>query len=249
MAYSVDWVGKVISIPTADLDLVSGTRYSLQMSDFLGEIRRLEAAFDEGLWAPQILDHANPRLNFAGINFAGFDELINGYQVQVTGVATRVDLIGSNTNFVDRLIPTGVSVVPSNSAGYILVETGTSGLTAEESAALLQNTADLAAVRTEVENLVTGQPVKGVALPNFTFKMIDSADHASPAIGKTVTATVRRDAGSFGPADNAPSELGGGWYTIDLSAADMDGDIVSLSFSADGADDTGATIVTAKSQP
>lgn len=124
MAYAVDWIGKVITIPTSDLDFVSGTRYELQMSDFLGEIRRLEAAFNEGLWAPQILEHANPRLDFVGTNYVGFDEVINGYQIQVSGVATRVDLIGSNNNIVDVLIPTGVSVVPSNSAGLQKVSTG-----------------------------------------------------------------------------------------------------------------------------
>lgn len=131
MAYSVDWIAKVISIPTSDLTLVSGTRYSLQMSAFLGEIRRLEAVFAEGLWAPQILDHTNPKLDFAGVDYAGFDELINGYTLQVTGIATRVDLLGSNNNIVDVLIATGVSVVPSNSAGLQLVSTG-SGLSSTQ---------------------------------------------------------------------------------------------------------------------
>ncbi len=120
MAYSVDWVAKIITIPTSDLTLVSGTRYSLQMTDFLGECRRLEAAFDEGLWAPQILDHTNPKLDFAGVDYAGFDEVINEYTVQVSGVATRVDLLGSNNNIVDVLIPTGVAIVPSNSTGLAI---------------------------------------------------------------------------------------------------------------------------------
>ena len=136
MAYSVDWIGKIISIPTADLTLVSGTRYQLAMADFLVEIRRLESAFDGGLWAPQILDHTNPKLDFSGVDYAGFDEVTNSYTIQITGAATRVDLVGSNNNIVDVLIATGVSVVPSNSAGLQLVETGVSGLTSEESALL-----------------------------------------------------------------------------------------------------------------
>ncbi len=124
MAYAVDWIGKVITIPTSDLVLVSGTRYQLPMSDFLGEIRRLEAAFDQGLWAPQILEHANPRLDFVGTNYVGFDEILNSYQIQFTGVATRIDLIGTNNDIVDVLIPTGIAVVPSNSAGLQKVQTG-----------------------------------------------------------------------------------------------------------------------------
>lgn len=131
MAYSVNWLTKVISIPSADLVLVSGTRYQLPMSDFLSEIRRLEWAFDGGLWAGQILDHANARLNFAGGNYAPFDEVINDYTVQFTGAATRVDLVGSNNNLIDVLIANGVSVVPSNSLGLQIVPVG-SGLSSEE---------------------------------------------------------------------------------------------------------------------
>lgn len=133
MSYSVNWVSKVISIPTADLTLVSGTRYSLDMADFLAEIRRLEWEFVDGLWAPAILEHTNTRLDFAGANYAPFDDMINGYTIQFTGVATRVDLLGSNNDLVDVLIPTGVSVVPSNSAGLQLVDSGGGGgATAQE---------------------------------------------------------------------------------------------------------------------
>lgn len=129
MAYSVDWISKIITIPTSDLVLVSGTRYQLPMADFLAECRRLEWEFTDGLWAPPILDHTNAKLAFAGVDYAGFDEVINGYTCQVTGAATRVDLLGSNNNIIDVLIVTGVSIVPSNSAGLQLVSTG-SGLDA-----------------------------------------------------------------------------------------------------------------------
>ena len=123
MSYSVNWVAKIISIPTSDLTLVSGTRYSLDMADFLAEVRRLEWEFTEGLWAPSILDHTNTRYDFAGANYAPFDDMLNDYTIQFTGVATRVDLLGSNNDIIDVLIPTGVSVVPSNSAGLQVVET------------------------------------------------------------------------------------------------------------------------------
>lgn len=131
MAYSVNWITKVITIPTSDLTLVSGTRYSLDMADFLAEVRRLEWEFSEGLWAAPIVDHTNTRYDFAGINYAPFDDLLNDYTVQFTGVATRVDLLGSNNDLIDVLIPTGVSVVPSNSAGLQIVQTG-SGVTQQD---------------------------------------------------------------------------------------------------------------------
>lgn len=137
MSYSVNWITKVISIPTADLTLVSGARYSLDMADFLAEIRRLEWAFADGLWAPAILDHTNTRLDFAGANYAPFDDMINGYTVIITGIATRVDLLGSNNDIVDVLIPSGVSIVPSNSAGLQIVSVG-SGLSAEQAIQLTE---------------------------------------------------------------------------------------------------------------
>jgi len=131
MPYSVDWVSKTISIPASDLTLVSGTRYRLYASDFLIEIRRLEVEFNEGLWAPQILDHTNPKLDFAGSNYAGFDEVINGYVLIFDPSITRVDLIGSNSNIIDSYIANGVSIVPGNSAGLQTVTVG-SGVTEQD---------------------------------------------------------------------------------------------------------------------
>lgn len=120
MSYSVNWITKVISVPTTDLILVSGNRYSLSMTDFLIEVRRLEWQFDQGMWAPDILIHTNTRFDFAGADYAPFDDLQNGYTVEFTGVATRVDLLGSNNDLIDVLIANGVSVVPSNSAGLVI---------------------------------------------------------------------------------------------------------------------------------
>lgn len=142
MAYSVDWLNKVISIPDSDLTLVSGTEYDLNMSDFLIEIRRLESEFTEGLYADQILEHVNAK-TLAGIQFAPFDEVINGYTIQFTGTLTRVNIKGSNNNLTDVLIATGVTVVPSNSAGLQLVSSGGSAETAVILAAINAQTATL----------------------------------------------------------------------------------------------------------
>jgi len=134
--YTVNWFTKVVFIPTSDMTLVSGTTYNLFMQNFLIEIRRLEASFIDGLWAPQILNHKNPELDFAGADYAGFDKVVDGYTVAFSTSATRVNLIGSNNNIVDIMVVNGVSVVPSNSAGLQRVETGVSGLTSKESATL-----------------------------------------------------------------------------------------------------------------
>lgn len=128
MAYTVNWLTGEITVPASDLTLVSGTRYQLAMSSFLAECRRLEWVFAQGLWAPPIVDHANTRFDFAGTDYAPFDEILNPYFVTFQAPADRVDLIGSNNNIVDIVTSNGISIVPSNSAG--LITTGLDALNA-----------------------------------------------------------------------------------------------------------------------
>ncbi len=165
MAYSVDWIAKVISVPTADLTLVSGTRYSLDMADFLTEVRRLEWEFTEGLWAPAVVKHTDTRYDFAGVNYAPFDDMLNDYTVQITGVATRVDLLGSNNDIIDVLIPTGVSVVPSNSAGLQIVTSG-SGVTQQDKDDITQG------VWTEPEAVIVKKMVYNKTVFNDVSKIL-----------------------------------------------------------------------------
>jgi hypothetical protein len=65
--------------------------------------------------------------------------MLNGYTVEFLGVATRVDLLGSNNDIIDVLIPTGVSIVPSNSAGLQIVVVGGVGTPAEVGDAVWQH--------------------------------------------------------------------------------------------------------------
>lgn len=196
MAYTVDWIARVVSIPTADLTLVSGTRYSLDMADFLAEARRLEWEPTEGLWAPSIVKHTDTRYDFAGVNYAPFDDLLNGYTVQFTGVATRVDLLGSNNDIIDVLIPTGVSVVPSNSAGLQVVQTG-SGVTPSDIQAIIDGVwADLTAETIELmltelhklQGLKEGSPM--TVTP--TTRAVDDISQTISGDGENTT-TVERD--------------------------------------------------------
>ena len=116
MAYSVNWVTKLIEIPLSDLVWSVGNTYELALSDFHKELRRLESVFTEGMWAPQILDHTSPK-TISGVVYASFDEIINGYQIQFIGNPDAVILKGSNNNILDVYIFNGVSVAPNNSAG------------------------------------------------------------------------------------------------------------------------------------
>jgi len=117
VAYAVNWITRVITIPASDLVLVSGSRYRLLATSFTSEIRRLEWDFIDGLWAEHILERDSTRFDFSGVDYAPFEKVVNGYTIEFVGGMTRVDLIGSNCNIADVLIANGVTVVPSNSAG------------------------------------------------------------------------------------------------------------------------------------
>lgn len=84
---------------------------------------------------------------------------------------------------------------------------------------------------------------KNTALAGFMFVMTDSTTH-QPATGLTVTGTVSKDAAAFGALTNAVSEVSNGWYKVDLAAADTNGDIIALKFTAASADQLDITIVT-----
>jgi hypothetical protein len=84
---------------------------------------------------------------------------------------------------------------------------------------------------------------KNQALANYPFVMTDSTNH-NPATGLTVSVTRSLDgAGSFTSVGTA-TEMANGWYQIDLSAGDMNGDTVALKMTATGADDLGITLLT-----
>lgn len=77
---------------------------------------------------------------------------------------------------------------------------------------------------------------KNTAFNAFPFLMLDSADHLSGKTGLTVTATRSIDGGAFAACTNSPTEVASGMYKINLSAADLNGDSITLKFSATGAD-------------
>jgi hypothetical protein len=85
---------------------------------------------------------------------------------------------------------------------------------------------------------------KNTLLNNFMVLLVDSTDHITPKTGRTVTAEVSIDGGAFGACTNSVSEVSDGMYKINLSASDLNGDIVTLRFTASGTDARLLTIVT-----
>jgi hypothetical protein len=83
---------------------------------------------------------------------------------------------------------------------------------------------------------------KNTALNNFMFTMIDQ--YGNPKTGLTVYATKCIDGGTFVACTNSPTEVSSGVYRINLSAADLNGDFITLRFFADNAKDTIITLNT-----
>lgn len=84
---------------------------------------------------------------------------------------------------------------------------------------------------------------KNAAFSAFEFVMTDSTNH-NPATGLTVTAARSIDGAAFGACANAVAEVGSGVYKIDLAAADLNGNAITLRFTATGADDRLVTVIT-----
>ena len=85
---------------------------------------------------------------------------------------------------------------------------------------------------------------KNQALNAFEFEMIDSADHVSAKTLLAVTAQRSIDGGAYASCANAVTEVGSGTYKIDLAASDLNGNVITLKFTAGGADATKVTIIT-----
>lgn len=85
---------------------------------------------------------------------------------------------------------------------------------------------------------------KNTALAKFEFLMTDSTNH-NPASGLTVTPTRSIDGAAFGTGTlGSVTGLASGIYYIDLPAADLNGNVIMLRFTATGADDLFVTITT-----
>jgi len=139
MALSVDWNSKIITIPKADLTALDSpvTVYEMDTNAFRLEMKAIEAS-EEGIVFEDSHQH-NTEVTIAGTTFARTLAIINGYQVKFEDGQYTVRLVGSNNNIFDVqggiLVRNQVQVIPRNSAGLIVVTSG-SGLSAGQDAAL-----------------------------------------------------------------------------------------------------------------
>ncbi len=127
MSYTVNWTTKLFTVPLADLTLVSGNNYTLDVDEFWIEVRRLEWSLVDGLYAEQALEFVNSQ-TLSGLLYSAIVKLINGYTWDISSSNINVSLLGPNNNLLDTFVPgNGISLLANNSAGKITVESGGGG--------------------------------------------------------------------------------------------------------------------------
>jgi hypothetical protein len=150
-----------------------------------------------------------------------------------------IGIVGSNGQAVALPIPLKI---PSGSRIAVRIA---DGVNAVGTYVVKINVVAVASVAYPVLDMVDALRInKNTALNNFSFLMVDSTDHVTPKTGLTVTAERSIDGAAFAACANAVAEVGNGVYKINLAATDLNGDVITLKFTAAGADQRTITIVT-----
>lgn len=158
MAITIDYATKIIFVPQADLTLISGTLYELDVDVFRKALNDI-ADSEEGMWADTTHIH-NTEVTVAGTTFARTVEIINGYSVEFENGTYSVRLTGANNNLFDVengiLVQNSVQIIAANSAGLITTEGAPAGLDPTQDARLIL-------MEKILRNKFITDPVTGVA--------------------------------------------------------------------------------------
>lgn len=164
---------------------------------------------------------------------------------------TKAGYINHSISTIDTVVDAikAVTDVIPDAGALTTINTNTARLTAVRAAVLTDwingGRLDLLldAIKAKTDNLPSGVK-KNVALASFEFLMIGSSDHVTPKTGLTVTAQISKDGGAFANSTNSVSEVANGIYKISLTQAEMNADVITLKFTATGADQRTITILT-----
>lgn len=125
MTLSVNWATRVITVPQADLTLVSAGLYELNVDAFRLQLKDIEDG-EVGMAFPATHRH-NSTVTLSGVTYARTFEIINRYTVTFEDGTYSVRCVGANHNLADVKNINQVSLIVGNSAGLIQVVQG-SGL-------------------------------------------------------------------------------------------------------------------------
>jgi hypothetical protein len=120
MAISIDWATKVISVPKADMTLVTMVPFEVRELDLDWFRLQLKDLEDDAEGMPFLDTHRhNTEVEIAGVTLARVIEIINGYTVTFEDGQYAVNLVGANSNVSDVVNLNQVSIRAQNSAGLI----------------------------------------------------------------------------------------------------------------------------------
>jgi hypothetical protein len=125
MAITINWATKVISVPQAELTLLSGNLYELDVDVFRLALKDIEDNVD-GIVFLATHRH-NTQVTLSGVTYARTFEIINGYTVtfEDTGTPYTISCTGANHNLADVTNFNGsYSLIVGNSAGLIVTSSG-----------------------------------------------------------------------------------------------------------------------------
>mgnify|MGYP001562674769 CR=1 FL=1 len=118
MAISIAWPTGVISVPKADMTLVSSSPFEvreLNINTFRLTLDDLQDDADGQVWATT--HNHNTVVTVGGVTLARVVEIINGYTITFENGSYAVNLVGANSNIGDVVNLNSVSVRAANSAG------------------------------------------------------------------------------------------------------------------------------------
>ncbi len=125
MAYTVNWLTKVITIPKSDTTLDDAgppELRSLAVDDVWTELHLIQES-EDGIPNDDIFIRRAQR-TLAGVTYAAELEIINGYTLEFDDAsgtdAYQVTITGGNHNISDVKVENLVSLVTNNSAGLVV---------------------------------------------------------------------------------------------------------------------------------
>lgn len=168
---TVDWANKIILVPQSFLTFVSGSVYEMDVDTFRLALKDLEDS-EAGMMFPDTHRHTTETV-LAGVTYARFVEIINGYTITFEDVGTpyAVNLFGANNNIPDATNVNQVSIRLSNSAGLISVTSG-SGVTPQD--------------KTDIVNMVWNELIANHVIAGSTAEALSNAGNGGVNIQSIV---------------------------------------------------------------
>jgi hypothetical protein len=160
-------------------------------------------------------------------------------------IASSFSSLSTAITTIDDFLDTEVAAIKAKTDQLTFTSANKVDATLQAAGDFAQAAADKVWSSTTRTLTSSGGVRKNTALAAFPFRMADSTDHVTGKTGLTVAATRSLDGAAFAACANSVTEVANGVYKIDLAAADLNADTVTLKFAGTGADDTIVTIKTA----